>query len=572
MPIQKVKMESMRKEVKSDQALALLFLIDNSKDPKAILKEIIKYANKNKDDEAKAVIGLGIEKIADNLTNQDLGNIKLKTAGNNLGIEILSELYGVGRGINNRVGVLKKIAESVRGKPFEPVEHLILSEEKVIPLGRMATDILRKAGDKETAGDLNIAVAELEINRSLNPDMMTIWDKSKQKGMEALFQLGQKLSVMKDNYNWCGPGTDIYRNLKEGLLPTNKLDKACYLHDMDYARLSISNDGLSDEERAKEVRESDERLLRVLKEGMDDKDADLARDASLIYNFMNKKVFFEEQKKSDPLRFLGPFVEKLTEDEKQSIMDTVERDIQLVLDDEKIREEQPEQVESLRSFVKAKMGEQLKTEDINIMSAKERDRQRAGQGPPPPPPPESMTTTTPLEIDFNMGNKVVGGKPVVGDRNMAPFLVHSNGDELEKSEEQKDEDTFNYENFMWVDAPNSNVHRLPFIDYRNSKITDNFLIDTRRKSERLKYSMPLLMQGEVKKETYPSMAMLQSLSRTYIPDVQRTQQFIRTSTRDRKFGKIQMYRESPYLSEYKNQNSKYTRLTNPDVVNGNIRL
>lgn len=33
-------------------------------------------------------------------------------------------------------------------------------------------------------------------------------------------------------YNFCGPGTDVARRLREGVKPINELDRACLMHDL----------------------------------------------------------------------------------------------------------------------------------------------------------------------------------------------------------------------------------------------------------------------------------------------------------------------------------------------------
>jgi len=33
-------------------------------------------------------------------------------------------------------------------------------------------------------------------------------------------------------YNFCGPGTNVHRRLREGVEPINELDKACLMHDL----------------------------------------------------------------------------------------------------------------------------------------------------------------------------------------------------------------------------------------------------------------------------------------------------------------------------------------------------
>jgi len=33
-------------------------------------------------------------------------------------------------------------------------------------------------------------------------------------------------------YNFCGPGTNVHRRLREGVEPINELDRACLMHDL----------------------------------------------------------------------------------------------------------------------------------------------------------------------------------------------------------------------------------------------------------------------------------------------------------------------------------------------------
>jgi hypothetical protein len=583
--------------LQSERAIKLVNSMDELKVSTA-LKNIISYADKFKEEEDKTAIGLSINKIIGSVNKINIKNILLKSKPGRPGLDVLSGLFKYERSVNDRIKVLEMInQEVIEGREIEDVDERSLPLNKIVPVSIASSRLLEKAGKTEEAADLNIETLELQLGRPLDKgDLSSFFSRATSRGLVEISEILQFPS-MSAGYYWCGPGTDVYGNIKNGKFPTNALDQACYFHDLDYTRLSSANDGLTEEQRGDGVRKSDEDLLSrirstsaevLTRDGMEHQEAmEYIADASKLGKAIALKIRMEDNGIMGKTSFLGPFVERYTEEELQQKIDGVEEEVQVVMDNEAFRKDFPRE---MRKITEVLSGESKPTEiiypDNDIMSSTERDRRRAGgaggggggdnrdnSGPPPPPSPQdSVTTTTPLVMDFNMGNKLLGGAPIVGDRNLAPFVVYSNGDELKKTLEQRNEDVFNYENFMWVDEPNSNVHRLPMYDYRASKITDNYLIDARMRSEQLKYSSPLLMQGEVKKETYPSQELLNRISPTYIPTAQMTQQFIRTSSRERKFGPIQMYRSNPYLSEYKNQNSKFTRLTNPDVVNGTVRV
>ena len=60
--------------------------------------------------------------------------------------------------------------------------------------------------------------------------------------------------------NYAGPGTDVFRRLREKVQPMNELDKACLAHDLD-----TETRGPRRARTKKAVRASDKRLERIAK-------------------------------------------------------------------------------------------------------------------------------------------------------------------------------------------------------------------------------------------------------------------------------------------------------------------
>lgn len=61
--------------------------------------------------------------------------------------------------------------------------------------------------------------------------------------------------------NWCGPGTNVTRRIKEGVQPMSALDKACMQHDMDTESRGPKRAGTD----SAKIRASDARLARQAK-------------------------------------------------------------------------------------------------------------------------------------------------------------------------------------------------------------------------------------------------------------------------------------------------------------------
>jgi len=64
--------------------------------------------------------------------------------------------------------------------------------------------------------------------------------------------------ALVNDYNYCGSGTDIFRNLNKGVFPKNIVDYHCMIHDLQY--LTIGAYGLKGNERATAVDVADKQL------------------------------------------------------------------------------------------------------------------------------------------------------------------------------------------------------------------------------------------------------------------------------------------------------------------------
>ena len=83
-------------------------------------------------------------------------------------------------------------------------------------------------------------------------------------------------------YNYCGPGTNVFRRQRLKVQPVNALDRACLLHDLD-----TESRGPQRARTKKQIRASDYRLqktsLRIAKSSADKNER---KAAWLVYNAM----------------------------------------------------------------------------------------------------------------------------------------------------------------------------------------------------------------------------------------------------------------------------------------------
>lgn len=164
-------------------------------------------------------------------------------------------------------------------------------------------------------------------------------------------------------------------------------------------------------------------------------------------------------------------------------------------------------------------------------------------------------------------------KPVVGERNMRPTLFREEGDTIELSRRQEQENRMFYENFTWIDAGfgNGNIQRLPNEMYAGRDIANNRLYDAQVKNQMLKYSGDLFVGNQQYRKKYDISARTRRLVKTPMHStVQHHQQFIRDSSLPAGAGrKHQMARDNPSWMPEKNVNSRVGHLYYPDVVDGN---
>jgi len=163
-------------------------------------------------------------------------------------------------------------------------------------------------------------------------------------------------------------------------------------------------------------------------------------------------------------------------------------------------------------------------------------------------------------------------KPVVGERNMRPTLFREEGDTVELSRKQDQENRLFYENFTWIDAGfgNGNIQRVPNQNYAGGDIANNRLYTAQVKNEMLKYSGDLFVGSQQHRKKYNISANTRNLVRRPMHStVQHHQQFIRDSSLPAGAGrKHQMARDNPSWMPSKNVNSRVGHLYYPDVVDG----
>jgi len=84
-------------------------------------------------------------------------------------------------------------------------------------------------------------------------------------------------------YNYCGPGTNVTRRLKDGVQPMNSLDAACQLHDIEIETRGPRTKGRS----PKALRSSDLKLARAAKAiALRTMDVKLRTEAWLVHRAM----------------------------------------------------------------------------------------------------------------------------------------------------------------------------------------------------------------------------------------------------------------------------------------------
>jgi hypothetical protein len=163
-------------------------------------------------------------------------------------------------------------------------------------------------------------------------------------------------------------------------------------------------------------------------------------------------------------------------------------------------------------------------------------------------------------------------KPIVGERNMRPLLFREEGDTVELTQKQENENRIFYENFTWVDSGfgNSNIQRIPGSYYAGKDSANNRLYDAQIKNEKLKYTGRLFNGSQQYRKKYDISQQTRNLIRIpMFSTVQNHQEFIRDSSLEAGAGRPhQMARDDVSWIPRKNVNSKVGRLYYPDLVDG----
>jgi len=244
----------------------------------------------------------------------------------------------------------------------------------------------------------------------------------------------------------------------------------------------------------------------------------------------------------------------------------------------------------------ATAGRALAVEEGAGEERKEEEPEEEGErliDPSDPVKPEGGVTETPVDVAGVIGQRdnvgqeervdikadppmsamaMTDAKPVVGERNMRPTLFREEGDTVELSRKQDQENRLFYENFTWIDAGfgNGNIQRVPNQNYAGGDIANNRLYTAQVKNEMLKYSGDLFVGSQQHRKKYNISANTRNLVRRPMHStVQHHQQFIRDSSLPAGAGrKHQMARDNPSWMPSKNVNSRVGHLYYPDVVDG----
>ncbi len=111
---------------------------------------------------------------------------------------------------------------------------------------------------------------------------------------------GFKNELHVPGYSYCGPGTNIDARLKRGDPGLNQLDRACKIHDIDYALAKTPHD----------VRSADMKFLQNIKKSKDGKKS----HKRIIKTIFNKKMKMEDKGKLSHGKFTYESSSKTTTD------------------------------------------------------------------------------------------------------------------------------------------------------------------------------------------------------------------------------------------------------------------
>lgn len=129
----------------------------------------------------------------------------------------------------------KEILEATKGRLERKIRNVSRLEKGVLLQGQRAYSDYKKiirSGASQQEKDRQVKALIPIIARSFMLGSGIIGDEKKVKSFFELFQEHK----MGSDYNFCGSGTPIFRNLLSGKLPFNEIDEICLDHDLEYLR------------------------------------------------------------------------------------------------------------------------------------------------------------------------------------------------------------------------------------------------------------------------------------------------------------------------------------------------
>ena len=443
-------------------------------------------------------------------------------------------------------------------------------------------------------------------NAKVNP-------KAVSKGISALTDdLMQRVAdaavkVAIGDYNWCGPGTDIFGNIMQGKMPVNALDEACMDHDLDYLRAGALHP--PGDERERIVAFADKELVKRAKQ-LNELHKDKERDSEEFKMAgAAGKVATLIQRGSEAgitKRFADAVYEPMPIDMLEQIDDRLIRIARTVADRaEELNIDGAEEItEAARAVEEADRAEKAAF-GIEPQGAGAGAGEPVGErliDPADPPKPsaaaeveeekkeETVAETTPVMTEeelrkLNPPDPVkemtkeeierakmppAPGQPVVGERSMRPLLFRREGDDVEPTRDEKRQNLLWLENFTWIDEGHGlgNQQRVPW--ELGGGLSKNTLFNAQQRNQMLKYSGSLYVgDQQVRRVKQPSKRTVRFMRPAMIPTSQNRQKFIRNGPLPAGMGRpIKMKSGEPPLYSALRVADPGQRLVYPDVVDG----
>jgi hypothetical protein len=430
------------------------------------------------------------------------------------------------------------------------------------------------------------------------------------------YMMGKVTRMVLGDYTWCGPGTDIMKNIMEGRMPKNELDEACANHDLAFLEASTEPDA---DKRSAIVRQADQTLVAKAREIHDsimglnpERGSALFReaaDADKVAKFIGAgswtgatELFAafnpNEMTPEDRATVDGKLIklgEEIVEDAKSidagfgfsfaSELDNLKQELPLPRketegagaaapvpeaagartgtqpEEEEKREEEP-----AKDVPEGAAGEPLQGgEQVAEVTPVLPEGAAAAVAPPRP-----QIRVDPDEFKEHQKMTPVPSGAIVGERSMRPMAFRMEGDTTEPSKEQVRQNMLWLDNFTWIDEGNGlgNQQRVPW--EMGGGAAHNSSFEAQKLNKMMKYSGDLRVGNQHVREVREVTPMTRAKFKTPMySTTQNRQRMIRNGALSAGLGRtIQMYRDSRDVTPMMYRNAPMFRLENGDVVDG----